>query len=251
MRRARVVQSTKITQFFVSNESTQNNNDTQPEKPKNKRIDFYKECVVKGRSKKSQCIQQNCIEMKSKAMEKLKKQKEKRNQTLIAIQMVEDMLKKKDAKIQSLRTQLQQVQQQVTTNSSINDLYTHFEEEFDKDTLAELRSIDGAIPSDSTFILACVRSIYKHDMNRLKTTSLTGRNRNGQQKQAMSPKKSNVLKKIFDERLNALNLEHNEETKRRSRLNNHIKSAILNAVDSKQSELQQLNDKINSVQKSK
>lgn len=243
-----VIQTTKITKFFHKGETAQDKVQNQPAKAKNERNTFYKNRAVVGGKKKSLCVQQKCIEMKNKAMSKLKDVKEKREKTERALQVVEAVLKKKDDKIRALKTECQSRNHLIQSANPIN-LYIDFKDDFDENELAKLRSIDGSKKSDSTFIRYCLQYMYKNEMSRLKTISVTGRNRTGQQKIPMSPTKSNILNKIFNERLSAQGLVDSEEIQRKSRLNIHIGHAIGHSARSKKGELKELNDKINLVQK--
>lgn len=242
--------TTKITKFFHSTENDPNIKAKQPPKPKIIRKGYYKKCVEKSCSKQIECVQQKCINMKTEAANNLKRVKEKRDQTLRALEMVDSMLKKKDEKIRVLRANSQS-KNPSNQSTDQNNLYADFRNDFDENDLAKLRSIDGSKKSDATFIRFSIQFMYKNESTRLKTISVTGRNRSGQQKVPMSPKKINTLKRIFSDRLKGLNLGDTERTNREAKLNTHIGRAISNESNSKKSELKELNDEINSVLENK
>lgn len=231
-------QSTKITNFFSSKKNPSDIEETsRSETEHSAHSEFYKNRALKiGRNRKCK----KCIEKKNILAEKLKNIKEKRDQLKTAVNICAGILKKKETKINFLKSSL------VKTSTSLELVYTKFKDSFTADELALLRSIDGSISSDSSFVLTCVRSLYRNDMNRLENISVTGRSRTNQQKVKMSPQKMKTINDIFEERLKTMNLRSNERIQREKQINVHIKRAIL-STNSKQNELEQINAKINAT----
>lgn len=176
--------------------------------------------------------------------DKLRKIREKKGQVVSALNISAKIIKKKSDKIDFLRSQLSKASGQAI---NFDLIYENFKENFSANVLAILRSIDHSSSSDSTFILTCVRFLYKNDLDRLKNISVTGRIRKNEQKEKMSPQKQDLIRAIFDERLDAVVSETKERLQRAKKLNHHIKRAIFNA-NSKQSELEKVNAAINSTQ---
>lgn len=238
-KKSQQVQSTKITNFFTSKKTPNEIDIVEISRSEPERNDFYKKRALKtGRNRK--CKLQKCIERKNVLAEKLKNIKAKREQLKTAMNICADILKKKETKINFLKSSL------VKTSTSLELVYTQFQDSFTDDELAILRSIDGSISSDSSFVLTCVRSLYKNDMERLKNISVTGRSRTKEQKNEMSPQKIKLITDIFGERLKTMNLKSNERIQREKQMKIHIKRAILN-TNSKQNELEQINAKINAT----
>lgn len=239
-RKSQQVQSAKITDFFTSKKTTDKIDIDETPRSGTERYDFYSERALKTvRNRK--CKLQKCVEKKNVLAEKIKDIKEKRDQLKTAINICADIIKKKESKINFLRSSL------VKTSTRSELVYTKFKDSFTEDELAILRSIDDKSSSDSSFVLACVRSLYKNDLNRLKNISVTGRSRFNQQKVKMSPQKMKTITSIFEERLSTMNLKSNEKIQREKRMNTHIKRAILN-TNSKRNELEQINAKINATE---
>lgn len=184
---------------------------------RNEREVFYTEHV----SNNQKCTKQKCIEKQNELAKTLKAIKEKRNQVISALNIGEKILKNKSDKIVFLKSQISKLSGRSNDSELI---YIKFKESFPSDVLAILRSIDGRILSDSTFVLTCVRSLYKDELDRLKNISVTGRVRKNERKEKMSPQKLKVLRNIFDERLNAVVSKSSERVQRTKKVNEHIKS---------------------------
>lgn len=232
-------QNKKITDFFLKSKTIENVGIS--ETRTNVRQKFYQECA------KTNCQRPECVSKKAELTEKFENLKEKRSDIAKAIQMVSNMIEKKENKIKILKSKLEE-SGCLCLPTDINKVFKRFEDSFPESGLAQLRSVDGNWKYDSTFILIALRLLYKNDLTRLKIISITGRSRNKTEKIAMSPQKVQTLNDIFKERLDALNLGEDETTKRSKRLNYHINSAIHNVINSNGSELQQLNQEINCTQ---
>lgn len=234
------LQSSKITNFF-SNDKTPISIEKESTR-KNEQEVFYKKRASKSHNNRK-CDNQKCVENKTELADKLKTIKAKRDQVTNALKIGIEILKKKSDKINYLKSQLHKSSGQSTTSELT---HSRFKDNFPPDILAILRSIDGKTMSDSSFVLTCVRSLYKDNLDRLKNISVTGRICKNERKQKMSPQKQKVLKDIFEERLNALVSTGNEKLQRAKKINEHIKRAIFNA-NSKQSQLAVVNAEINST----
>lgn len=207
------------------------------EKPKTRTIPqrvFYTKCV----SDQNNCKKHKCVEKKNVLVEKIKQCKQTRDKIKEALDLCETMLKNKDAKINALKKSLE--------NKSVNQtnqLYIEFHDKFTDNVLAELRSIDANYSSDATFIRLCIRHLYRNQ--RVDNLSVTGRSRTKEKKEAMCPQIVQLLNDIFNQRLDAISLTSSERIQRKKRINLLINTAIQNSSNSEESELQELNKKIN------
>lgn len=203
----------------------------------NERRAFYTKCV----SDQNSCKKQKCVERKNVLVEKVKGCKQTLVKIKEAMDLCETMLKKKDAEIDLLKKSLEN-----KSSNQTNQLYIEFRNKFTDDVLAELRSIDTKFSSDATFIRLCVQYLYRDQ--RVDNISVTGRSRTKEKKEAMCPQIAKLLTDIFNKRLAAISLTNSERTKRKKRINLLINTAIQNHSKSEESELQELNKKINCTQ---
>lgn len=226
-----VISNKKITAFFTTKNQIQ-------------------DCLEqKEQNEKNICDASKCIEDKKYLKDVLEKSVQKYNNVKKALEMCHHFVEQKKHKIKVLQKQLHKPEES-QGDSDQRILFSTFTDIYTKNGLAELRSIGGEKEADSTFILTGMRQLYKNDMHRLKKKSVTGRSRTSTQKEAMTPQKLSALKGIFMERLNALDgLDDDNRTKRKHRLNLHIKAAIQNLTIPKKMKLDQINANINSNQK--
>lgn len=230
----------KITQFFKNTKNTQNETESSTE-PKNSTNsnNFYVECVEID---EQTCVENDCVEKKNALELKLKNSQKKLEQIKSAVELCGAVLAKKRKKIEILEAQLGPKQNRVEIEEN---LFQKFTTDFTETGLAQLRSIDGCVSNDSTFMLFAVRDIYRNNLDRLGHISVTGRTRAGIKKEKMSPAKHSALKNIFTDRLEALNLEHDQRMIRLKRVNVHINQAIQNISNPRKNEMEKLNDAIN------
>lgn len=78
--------------------------------------------------------------------------------------------------------------------------------------------------------------MYAERLSELKKKSLTGRSENEQKKEPVTPKKRDILNKVYTKRINSITDGHIERNKRIKNLNNHIRIALNNINKKVQSE---------------
>lgn len=105
--------------------------------------------------------------------------------------------------VQNQRQKYTQIQSTKTVSEN-RTLYDEFGNFFDKDELKQLRSIPAGKSKDSTFILTCMRFLYR-DLSVLNNRSVTGRAFKKQKKTPLSPWKSTLIKKMLNQRLESEN----------------------------------------------
>lgn len=126
----------------------------------------------------------------------------------------------------------------VVSNSTRNlpkdhhEMFGSYENDFNKETLSYLRSLDPRKENDSHFINTVVKSLYDGRLNILSKKSVTGRSKPGQTKEAVSPNKHDTLKRIFTERILTATADDAERGARKKKLNRFINDAIHNITKS-------------------
>lgn len=114
---------------------------------------------------------------------------------------------KKDLTIEDLKSQLK------------NNPYQKFNNNFSVEGLQSLTKMDQSAKKDSKFILTAMKDIYRDNLKRLE-----GKTYSGRKKEQITPKKLEVLRTVFNERLK--NLPNYEE--RNSNFRKCVKNAIEN-----------------------
>lgn len=105
-----------------------------------------------------------------------------------------------------------------------NLLYESFKNDFGEEVLKKLRKFQCEKSRDSTFILVCMRELFKTIDLKCVTASGTGN------KSCIPSDKREILERIFLERLASDKLNDSEQTERYMRLNRHINVAISNML---------------------
>lgn len=129
------------------------------------------------------------------------------------------------------------LQKDIRINSILNEksnseesqsMFNNFKIYFTDNELRDLRSIQIRSPGDSTFIINCLRMLYKQNLQMLayRTAEISLEN-----KQPITPSKKKIISNIYKERL--LYVPSSEFQWRLKKLNAHIKSGIRNIVRSK------------------
>lgn len=201
---------------------------------------FYKDCL----KEKKQCENELCIGTKHKINRTREEIQQKIRKTEEAIRCCSTILSKKDAEIARLRKQISVNQneplssitsQPVSITRELQEkeqekiLFNSFSMDFTENELATLRSIGATNREDSTFIAASVKFLYKNNLSILKEKSLTGRSaKPGHPKEPITPKKIEILSKIFKERVDSVANDDIENGARNKCLNKYIKNAIAN-----------------------
>lgn len=113
---------------------------------------------------------------------------------------------KKDARLRQLEAPLEK--------------FVDFRNILSNEAIESLQSLNPAPVDDSTFILTALKVLYKDDLSRVKTKTYSGR---GHMKEKISPKKIEVLKKLFTERLECIQTNTNGQN---ANFGKHVKTAI-------------------------
>lgn len=109
-------------------------------------------------------------------------------------------------------------------------LFSNYEKQFTSAGLSDLRSIGGGPSEDSKFVLTGMRYLYRFELHRLSTISVTGGSKNKNKdviktNEKMSPKKVDAIKGVFAQRLDILRLVEKEHKQRAARVNMLINNA--------------------------
>lgn len=213
---------------------------------------FYEECLVEQIDK---CSNEFCTNEKNRLKLVIKDQEQKLKQVDEAVQTCFRFCNKKKLQIEELNTANQpksssqsksnaeksfvvnsaQTQSNTTLNVSNSNvcnrpaiMFETFLDSIDSKGLASLRSISACNQNDSKFVLKTVRLLYNNDTKKIASISLTGRSREAEDKNKMSPEKRKIIEGLFTERLNSFGLDATEYSTRNSKVNLHIKNAIGN-----------------------
>lgn len=238
----------RITEFFPKGQLS---NDIVIEaNPADTVSEFYTNCA-EDRLKRDNCTR-SCAHEFQKVKQQLACSKDKLEQIKVAIDTCNRIIERKDQKIQLLKEQMNEQ----TVEHRKEQLFSSYENDFTCAGLSELRSIGGKRTEDSKFVLAGMRFLYEGQLHRLDNISVTGGSKNKNKgnvkanvkaNEKMSPKKLNVMKGAFTQRLDALKLDGKEHKQREARINIHVNNAIqnLNSKKNSKQELNNLNDQLN------
>lgn len=214
---------------------------------------FYTSRVV-DQLKRNKCDDHACAHLKRELRQQLAQSKEKLAQTKGAIKVCERIIQQKNCKLNSLKGQLDE-QFQAENRKEPEDYFNDYKNHFTTGGLSELRSIGGKKKDDSNFVLTGMRFLYRKQLHRLGSITVTGRSKKSKnddtaivvRNEKMSPKKLDALKGAFTERLNILQLDEKERKQRAQRLNILINHAIQNLNPNKnlKQSLDELNKQIN------
>lgn len=94
--------------------------------------------------------------------------------------------------------------------------------------MKDVRSVKSGAKNDSTFVFKLVQSLYKNDLSKLNSKSVTGKGRNTTKKDRITPLKKDIIEKLLMER--AMNDGGQDVTERLQKTNMHIKNAIHNIL---------------------
>lgn len=177
--------------------------------------------------KSSSCCQQE----KNRLRFKLAEMKTKIAQNQNAVNTCLKICEKKQTKIKKLEELLQSKKKDISAQPVVEanmKLFSKYDVQFPTEELAKLRSIGSTKKDDSTFILTGTRSLYRNDLNRAASITVSGRSRGPEPKQMMSPEKLETINGIFMERLDSLGLERGDRVERHKKLNELIRHALTN-----------------------
>lgn len=99
--------------------------------------------------------------------------------------------------------------------------FSQFNKNFSASTIDDLKLIDDTPEKDSVFILKTIKDLYVDDLPRLKNKTYSGKT-----KEALSPEKVDVIRKIFIERLDAAEKNNQNNIKRKFKFPTYVKAAI-------------------------
>lgn len=145
-----------------------------------------------------------------------------------------EISRKKEKKIDNLMSEMKLAEKvsepdaSFGTSNDTNKILSTFENVLTQNELAKLRSIGTSKKEDSSFILNSIRFLYKNDIDKISSLSLTGRSRGTEAKQKISPQKYDTIKNMFSERLASLKLNSTEYTDRSKQINTLMKNAFIN-----------------------
>lgn len=280
-RNKKLLEINPITNYFQNQKSTTSSNiQIQQTNEQNSTIceDFYKECLTE---KLCECKMDNCVSEKQRLKLYLANCENTLKQVNLNVDRIGKTLSRKETTISKLEAKIQNHQlvmtaaMTTTTNSSTGTtisnvlttsntdttptaatkktLFSTFSEKFSTMELAEFRSIGSAKPNDSTFVLKIIRSLYRNELTKIDSISVSGRSRKGESKEKMSEQNFEIVKDMLAERLESLNLVSNEYACRKKLVGAHIKNAFANIIHTKKSQkvdddetIRKINDQFNS-----
>lgn len=220
-------------------------------KPPNQADDFYKQCLQNCHVI---CKKEACMVIKSKLQNELKGLTMKCSYHEDAIKQCSVIIAEKDREIDELRrsiaanVKISNCTENLatassesagaivcgnatsTSNQNPNSMRFHeFTSVFDSAQLATLREVGLSMQKDSKFVTMLIRMLYDGRFECLKLKSVTGRcGKGGEQKTGITPRKMNILKNIFHERIQTATVDEFERDVRRKKLNKLIKDALSN-----------------------
>lgn len=116
---------------------------------------------------------------------------------------------KKDLMIEQLEAELELLK------------YGSFRNDFSEEVITALKLIEDSEQKDTAFIQTAMKYLYRDNLEQLKGKTYSGRT-----KEAVSPKKVEILTKLFNERIRHLN--DQDKANRKRYLGRAIKNAIEN-----------------------
>lgn len=217
-----------------------------------KAVGFYESCVIEKIENCTPCSIEH-IQLK----EQLTLAKNRLNEIKKATDFCRDICRYKDEEIKQLQAgrfvvenlpnhavQSQPPISQLSQSMPVEPKpFSKFDNSFSEHQLSELRSVKVAKAGDSNFVLKGVRFLYSSNLAALSKKSVRGTSRN---KTAVSPEKLNLMKAIFDERLEIIGINQMEQEQRAKRFNTLFHTAINNINKNNQNQIDsELVDKIN------
>lgn len=170
--------------------------------------------------------EKNCHEAKNELEKKLFSLNQKLEQTQRAYSVCLEICGKKEKKIEELQNEINldvAISKPQSVKKSKKVLFQNIKI-LSNENLSTLRSIAKTGRADSTFILNSVRFLYSKDLTKLQKKSIKGRD----EKEPISPIKYKQLKSLYEERLDDLELNHDEKTTRGKKFERHLHRAIMN-----------------------
>lgn len=214
----------KISDYFKANKNSnlECHEDLLPEEnSKTTHEEFYKNALLE---QMNQCSEECDVDKKrikikiSDTLEKIKKIED-------AIKTARDIVGEKEKLITELNFKLSPQPHQQT--KCVTPMFQVFDNLFDSDQLAKLRSFKLLKGEDAPFIRHIVQFLYSGNLKSLKIKTVCGRNVKGSEsKEKMTPEKHQTVEKMFVERLSQL--ESSERSDRFKRLNRLMKKAFAN-----------------------
>lgn len=199
------ISAQKITTFFVAKNKTDSN-------------EPLSEYIKRKIELKTQPCQEEPKEVHANGIEELSREltaERQKNEKLVNDLKKSSVIVKqacainlsKDVQIENLTQQLKNAKLNLPSKNMHTEaiemnptLFNEFGNFFNSNELKQLRSVPSGKSRDSTFVLKCMRFLYT-DLAVSANRSVTGRSFKGQKKQAMSPWKSTLIKKMLGQRL--------------------------------------------------
>lgn len=236
---------------------------------------FYDECL---NEKMSECKNSSCADEKRRLQSYLGECKATLKQVNWNVERIIKTIARKEATLAKLEMEKQKHQPTVTaatisksmatTGTTVlgaitngkstpgvitpdNLLFSKFSDLFSTIELAELRSNGNSKSSDSTFVLKIIRMLYKNDLDKVVSLSVTGNSRKGEKKEKMAQQHIDVVEGMLAERLSSLKLNSTEYALRLKMGTTHMKNALANIIKTKKKvddaeTLEKINSRFNS-----
>lgn len=103
-------------------------------------------------------------------------------------------------------------------------IYSNFEQILSVETVAKLRSVANSTKGDSQFVSIALMELFHENINDLKLMKISGRSKLGD-KEAIAYEKKQILKRLYEERMNILIPSECSERK------NNLPKLMRNALD--------------------
>lgn len=200
------------------------------ENPKTLNEGFYQNALLEQMNPCSY----ECAVDKTQLKKQISEMKLKVEKIQEAIKTAREIIYEKDKKIAELNSKLSPKQSDAPIQPTTSDtsatpqpMFQTFNNIFDNDQLAKLRSFNLQKGGDSPFIRQIVQFLYSQNLESLKIKTVCGRKNKGSvSKEKMTPEKYQTVEKVFAERLNQF--DSSERSARIQRLNRLLKDAFAN-----------------------
>lgn len=216
-------------------------------------VEFYEQSLQENIKFTQSCENDSCSVEIDELKKKIATAKSELSRILVGQSTVISICEEKDMQIECLESEIELIPKNSECANDINpirndtpmhheplssqkqptsnvQLFTRFVNDFTDDQLENIRKIGNATAEDSSFFLKILRSLYYADLSKLFTVSATGCSLKGQKKEKIQEEKMNILKGMFQERLENLRNATNqtEIDNRLSKLNKLLNTAITN-----------------------
>lgn len=123
----------------------------------------------------------------------------------------------KDLKLQQMGNKLKENSIVFNADDYVSGDFDRFIKYFTEKELSSLRGLDMRQTADSAFLRLTLKYLYKENMQCLLSKTVAGQS--GTRSDTISPEKMVIVKEIFEERIDGVNLrDENEVSQRKKRL---------------------------------